>query len=82
MCRGRVTGEDWRNPALWERYAGHFSPYLERRIKALRRRRLPPQARACAPSAPRPPETPHERALNFSHIKGRSDADGQHLCCA
>ena len=40
MCRGRVTGEDWRIPILWERYAGHFSPYLERRIKALKRRRL------------------------------------------
>jgi uncharacterized protein len=36
-CRGRVTGADWRNPALWERYAGYFSPYLERRIAALRR---------------------------------------------
>lgn len=40
ICRGRVTGDDWRNPILWERYAGHFSPYLERRIKALKRRRL------------------------------------------
>jgi uncharacterized protein len=40
ICRGRVTGEDWRNPILWERYAGHFSPYLERRIKALKRRRF------------------------------------------
>jgi hypothetical protein len=40
ICRGRVSGEDWRNPILWERYAGHFSPYLERRIKALKRRRL------------------------------------------
>lgn len=39
-CRGRVTGEDWRNPELWERYAGHFSPYLERRIRALKRRRF------------------------------------------
>jgi hypothetical protein len=39
-CRGRVTGEDWRNPVLWERYAGHFSPYLERRIRALKRRRF------------------------------------------
>jgi hypothetical protein len=39
-CRGRVTGEDWRNPTLWERYAGHFSPYLERRIRALKRRRF------------------------------------------
>jgi hypothetical protein len=40
ICRGRVTGDDWRNPVLWERYAGHFSPYLERRIKALQRRRF------------------------------------------
>jgi hypothetical protein len=39
-CRGRVTGQDWRIPQLWERYAGHFSPYLERRIKALKRRRF------------------------------------------
>lgn len=35
-CRGRVTGNDWRDPALWERYAGHFSPYLQRRIAALK----------------------------------------------
>ena len=37
-CRGRVSGEDWRNPTLWERYAGHFSPYLQRRIEALQQR--------------------------------------------
>ena len=42
-CRGRVTGNDWRNPVLWERYAGHFSPYLQRRIEALQRAR--PQRR-------------------------------------
>jgi hypothetical protein len=40
ICRGRMTGDDWRNPVLWERYAGRFSPYLERRIKALKRQRL------------------------------------------
>ncbi len=40
ICRGRVTGDDWRNPMLWERYAGHFSPYLERRIRALKRQRF------------------------------------------
>ena len=40
LCRGRVTGQDWRSPTLWERYAGHFSPYLERRIRALKRRRF------------------------------------------
>lgn len=34
-CRGRVTGEDWRLPALWTRYRGHFSPYLQRRIDQL-----------------------------------------------
>jgi SET domain-containing protein len=35
LCRGRVTGEDWRLPALWQRYDGYFSPYLQRRIAAL-----------------------------------------------
>jgi uncharacterized protein len=44
-CRSRVTGNDWRDHVLWKRYAGHFSPYLQRRIAALqreqsRRRRL------------------------------------------
>jgi hypothetical protein len=37
LCRGTVTGDDWRDPALWKRYAGHFSPYLQRRIEALKR---------------------------------------------
>jgi len=40
-CRGRVTGEDWRDPALWECYAGHFSPYLQRRIDALQQAQAP-----------------------------------------
>ena len=31
-CRGRVSGADWRLAELQERYAGHFSPYLQRRI--------------------------------------------------
>jgi hypothetical protein len=31
-CRGHVSGEDWRRPDLWSRYAGYFSPYLQRRI--------------------------------------------------
>ncbi|MCJ7787271.1 MAG: SET domain-containing protein-lysine N-methyltransferase [Methyloceanibacter sp.] len=44
-CRGRVTGEDWRNPVLWKRYAGHFSPYLRRRIEALQRARAPRRPR-------------------------------------
>jgi uncharacterized protein len=50
-CRGKVTGEDWRNPALWERYAGHFSPYLQRRIDILKRARAerrPKRRRALA----------------------------------
>jgi hypothetical protein len=38
-CRGRITGDDWKRPELWERYAGHFSPYLQRRIDRLRSKR-------------------------------------------
>lgn len=36
-CRGRVTGNDWKRPELWERYDGYFSPYLARRIAKLRK---------------------------------------------
>jgi hypothetical protein len=36
-CRRRVTGDDWRRPDLWKRYAGYFSPYLQRRIDQLAR---------------------------------------------
>lgn len=35
-CRQYVTGNDWKRPELWERYAGHFSPYLQRRIEQFR----------------------------------------------
>jgi len=31
-CRGEVTGQDWKRPELRERYAGYYSPYLQRRI--------------------------------------------------
>lgn len=43
LCRGEVSGDDWRNPDLWTRYAGYFSPYLQRRIDALRRRKTAPE---------------------------------------
>ena len=33
-CRGHVSGDDWRRSELWRRYAGYFSPYLQRRILA------------------------------------------------
>ena len=32
LCRGRATGKDWQNPQLQERYKGHFSPLLNKRI--------------------------------------------------
>ncbi len=34
-CRKIITGNDWKNPELWERYQGYFSPYLQRRIDRL-----------------------------------------------
>lgn len=34
-CRLKVTGEDWMSPAVQQLRAGHFSPYLQRRIDAL-----------------------------------------------
>jgi uncharacterized protein len=38
-CRGRVTGDDWRRPELWRRYAGYFAPYLQLRIETQQQRR-------------------------------------------
>jgi hypothetical protein len=51
-CRGRVTGDDWGIPQLWDRYAGYFSPYLQRRIDHLREQvRLDHAVRAAAHAA-------------------------------
>eukprot|EP01114_Cavostelium_apophysatum_P014069 TRINITY_DN3550_c0_g1_i1.p1 TRINITY_DN3550_c0_g1~~TRINITY_DN3550_c0_g1_i1.p1 ORF type:complete len:247 (-),score=16.60 TRINITY_DN3550_c0_g1_i1:5-745(-) len=36
-CRGAFTGGDWKNPILWEKYQKYFSPYLRKKIKALKR---------------------------------------------
>lgn len=35
QCRGTVTGRDWREVMLQEKYKGWFSSYLERRIASL-----------------------------------------------
>ena len=34
LCRGTVTGDDWRLPELQQRYGDRFMAYLLRRIKA------------------------------------------------
>jgi hypothetical protein len=33
-CRVKVGGDDWRKPVLQKRYAGYFSPHVQRRIDA------------------------------------------------
>lgn len=35
-CRKHVTRDDWRRPDLWARYAGYFSPHIQRRIERLK----------------------------------------------
>ncbi len=37
LCRGKVTGADWRRPELQARYRGHFSPFVNERIARLGR---------------------------------------------
>ena len=39
LCRGNITGDDWKNEVLWDRYAGYIAPYLQRRIDQLRANR-------------------------------------------
>lgn len=36
-CRGKITGNDWKLPSLWEKYDGYFSPYLAKRIEKIRK---------------------------------------------
>lgn len=33
LCRKNLTPQDWRRPELQERYVGHFSPYITRKIR-------------------------------------------------
>ena len=35
LCRGIVTGEDWKRKDLQSRYGDYFSSYLLRKIKLL-----------------------------------------------
>ncbi len=37
LCRHTITGRDWMMRGLQERYAGHFSPFLNERITRLRK---------------------------------------------
>ena len=36
LCRSVITGNDWQLPELQQRYAGHFSPFINVRIAARR----------------------------------------------
>ncbi len=33
LCRGKVTGEDWKNPELQKRYGAYFSSYVLSKIR-------------------------------------------------
>ncbi len=35
LCRHSITGQDWRLPELQWRYEGHFSPFINERIRRL-----------------------------------------------
>jgi len=35
VCRGVITGNDWQLKVLQERYPGHFSPFLNERIRSV-----------------------------------------------
>jgi hypothetical protein len=42
VCRGVVTGEDWKIPELQTRYYGYFSTYLQDKINAVGRKNATP----------------------------------------
>jgi hypothetical protein len=33
LCRKLITGDDWKLPELQKKYAGHFSPFINERIR-------------------------------------------------
>ncbi len=35
LCRGKVTGDDWKLPELQRRYGDYFSAYLRRKIQEI-----------------------------------------------
>ena len=37
LCRGRITGNDWKQPEVQQRYRGSFTPHIEGLIRALTR---------------------------------------------
>lgn len=40
-CRGKISGNDWKNLPIQQRYHGNFSPYLEKKIEQeLKKRNL------------------------------------------
>lgn len=34
-CRTQITGNDWKLPELQRKYAGHYAPYLNKKIDSL-----------------------------------------------
>jgi len=37
FCRGTISSEDYKNPALHERYGNHFLPYILKKIENLKK---------------------------------------------
>ena len=37
LCRGKITGDDWRDPELQRRYGDYFSSYILKKIKHLKK---------------------------------------------
>jgi len=37
LCRGRITGEDWKNPEIQKRYNNYFSSYILNKISLLKK---------------------------------------------
>ena len=36
LCRNKITGEDWKDPELQQRYGDYFSSYIFKKIKHLK----------------------------------------------
>lgn len=77
-CRRFISARDWQNPALWERCAGHFSPYLQHRLDLLRAGNPPIERRAPEPDGQEPAPALAAHYLSPKLSAGQNLNKGQH----
>jgi hypothetical protein len=75
-CRHEISSQDWRKAELWERYAGYFSPHIQRNIDRIRKENQPLAASDLEPDRADAPLRTH--ALSKKLTAGENLNKGHH----